>query len=122
MKKTVAVPLYGVAIQEAIASGNAGQMKKIAAEAEKHLKKFGDVSGSLKNLQAEIDRLESTKRSSAADMVPYGDALRASVKSGDLKQMKDTAKQAEKWVSKATEVNKALADIRKEIKRLETKK
>ncbi len=122
MKKNASLPPYGVAIQQAIASGDAGKMKQAAKDAEKHLKQYGDIAGGLKDLQAEIDRLDSTKRSSAADMVPYGDALRASIKSGDLKQMKNTAKQAENWVGKVAEVNKALADIRKEIKRLETKK
>jgi uncharacterized protein DUF1843 len=111
------IPPYGVAIQQAIASGDVKKMTKAADDAEQHLKKYGDVAGSLKNLRAEISRLGGTKRAGAADSIPYGDALRASIKSGDVAQMKKSAKQAEDWLNKAAEVNKALAEVRKEIKR-----
>ena len=111
------VPPYGTAIQQAIASGDVKKMTKAAADAEAHLKKYGDVAGGLKNLKAEITRLGGAKRSGVADAIPYGDAIRASIKSGDVAQMKKTAKQAEDWLSKAAEVNKALAEVRKEIKR-----
>jgi hypothetical protein len=52
------VVLYGIPIQDAIAKGDLSQMKRLAAEAEDHLKKAGDVSAALEYLKIEIARLE----------------------------------------------------------------
>ena len=50
--------LYGVPIHQAKESGDLEQMRKVAAEAEQHLKEHGDVAGALKELKAEIARVE----------------------------------------------------------------
>ena len=50
--------LYGPPIQDAIAKGDLSQMKRLAAEAEDHLSKSGDVSAALEYLKIEIARLE----------------------------------------------------------------
>lgn len=50
--------LYGVAIQEAVASGDLAQMKKVAKEAEAHVAQSGNVSAALEALKVEISRLQ----------------------------------------------------------------
>jgi len=57
-KGGVVHPLYGVTIHHATASGNLAEMKKVAAEAEEHLKSYGNVSAALEALKAEIAKLE----------------------------------------------------------------
>jgi len=51
--------LYGPPIQDAIAKGDLSQMKRLAAEAEDHLSKVGDVSAALEYLKIEIAKIES---------------------------------------------------------------
>jgi hypothetical protein len=53
----MAVVLYGVPIQEAIAKGDLPRMKQLAKEAEEHLKQVGDVSAALEYLKLEIAKL-----------------------------------------------------------------
>lgn len=50
---------YGVAIHQAIASGDLAQMKTVAAAAENHLKEYGNISAALEGLKAEIAKLEA---------------------------------------------------------------
>ncbi|BBL71049.1 DUF1843 domain-containing protein [Methylogaea oryzae] len=52
------IPPYGVAIQEAIASGDLSRMKDICRQAEEHLNKAEDVSAALQVLKVEIAKLE----------------------------------------------------------------
>jgi len=56
------LPPYGVAIQQAIASGELAKMKSVAAEAEAHLKEYGDVRSALALLHVEIAKLEHKKK------------------------------------------------------------
>lgn len=53
------VLLYGPAIHKAAASGDLAEMKKVAAEAEEHLKSYGDVSAALELLKYEIAKKET---------------------------------------------------------------
>jgi hypothetical protein len=55
------IPPYGVAIQQAVASGDLSQMKKTAADAEQHLRDHGDVGAALAVLKIEIAKLEAHK-------------------------------------------------------------
>ena len=48
--------LYGVAIHDAIASGDLNRMKAVAAETQAWLKQRGNVSAALQALKNEIDR------------------------------------------------------------------
>jgi hypothetical protein len=50
--------LYGAVIHKSAAGGNLADMKKVAAEAEAHLKSYGDVSAALEALKIEIAKLE----------------------------------------------------------------
>jgi Domain of unknown function (DUF1843) len=56
------IVIYGVAIQQAIAGGDLPQMKKLVAEAERHLAEWGDVRSSLELLKIEIAKLEHKHR------------------------------------------------------------
>lgn len=57
----MAVVLYGVPIQEAIAKGDLPRMKELAAEAEAHLKQVGDVRAALEVLKIEIAKASHKK-------------------------------------------------------------
>jgi hypothetical protein len=50
--------LYGVGIQQAIASGDLAHMKRLVVEAERQLGEFGDLRSSLEVLKIEIAKLE----------------------------------------------------------------
>ena len=47
-------PMYAVAIQHAIASGDVDEMKKVAKEAEQHLQDYGNISAAREALNVEI--------------------------------------------------------------------
>jgi hypothetical protein len=50
---------YGVAIQQAVASGNLKDMKAMVKVAEQHLKEHGDVASALAVLRIEIAKLQA---------------------------------------------------------------
>jgi primosomal protein N' len=54
----VAIPPYGVAIQEAVASGDLSKMKEAAQQAEQYVREWGDVSSALEVLKLEISKME----------------------------------------------------------------
>lgn len=51
---------YGVAIQEAVASGDLERMKSVAREVESYLREQGNVPAALEALKLEISRLQKT--------------------------------------------------------------
>ena len=53
---------YGVAIQQAVASGDLQTMKSILQTAEEHIATYGDVSSALEVLKIEIAKLEARNR------------------------------------------------------------
>lgn len=50
-------PLYGVTITDAIAKGDLDQLKQLAAEAEEHVRQYGDIPTLLAALKIEIAKL-----------------------------------------------------------------
>lgn len=54
----MSVPPYGVAIRKALATGDLDEMRRVASDAEEHLKKAGDVPTALELLRAEIAKAE----------------------------------------------------------------
>jgi hypothetical protein len=54
----MAVPPYGQAIHQAVASGDLAQMKAVEKHAEEYLKEWGDVRSALELLKAEIAKRE----------------------------------------------------------------
>jgi hypothetical protein len=101
------IPPYGVAIQDAIASGDVNKMRQVADDAEKYLQEFGEIGDGLKKLRAEIGR-----HGGSVAVPLYAVAMRAAMASGDVDHMNNVARQAEDWLSQADEVRAALADLR----------
>ena len=62
-KPPVIVPLYGVTICEAVASGDLARMKEVARQAEAHVHEWGNVPAALEALKLEISK---------AQKKPYG--------------------------------------------------
>jgi HPt (histidine-containing phosphotransfer) domain-containing protein len=54
----VVIPPYGVAIHEAVASGDLERMKAAAQQAEDYLREWGNVPAALESLKMEISKLE----------------------------------------------------------------
>jgi phage shock protein A len=57
-KPPVIVPLYGVTICEAVASGDLARMKEVARQAEEHVREYGNVPAALESLKLEISKLQ----------------------------------------------------------------
>lgn len=55
-----AAMFYGPAIQQACASGDLEEMRKMAAQAEEYLEKHGDVAAEYEALKAEIAKAEGS--------------------------------------------------------------
>jgi hypothetical protein len=104
------IPPYGVAIHDAIASGDVSKMQQVAGDAESYLKEYGEIGDGLKKLHAEIERLGGRP----AVIVPlYGVPIHDAIASGDVGKMKEMAQQAEAYLKQADEVRSALADLQK---------
>ena len=58
----MAVPPYGVAIHQALASGDLQRMKQAAQQAETYLQEHGDMRVALEALKLEIAKLEKPKK------------------------------------------------------------
>jgi hypothetical protein len=101
------VPPYGVAIQDAIASGDTDKMRKVADDAERYLQEYGEIGDGLKKLRAAIGG-----GGGAAPQPLYASAIRYAVQSGDTDKMKEVAQQAEDWLSQADDVRAALSELR----------
>ena len=105
--------LYGVAIHDAIASGDLNRMKALAHEAEAFLEKHGDVRASLQALESEMARIDNGPN----PVPPYGVAIHEAISSGDLNRMKAVAAEAEAWLKQRGNVSAALQALKNEIDR-----
>ena len=54
------IPMYAVAIGDAIAGGELDKMKEVAQQAEEHLSQTGNVSAALELLKVEIAKAEKS--------------------------------------------------------------
>ena len=54
----MAVPPYGPAIHQAIASGDVDEMRRLVREAEQHIAEWGNIPLALELLKVEIARAE----------------------------------------------------------------
>lgn len=52
------ITLYAAGIQQAVATGNLEEMRRVAQEAERHLAEYGNVPVALEVLKTEIAKLE----------------------------------------------------------------
>jgi hypothetical protein len=103
------IPPYGVAIQDAIASGDLGKMQSVAADAEKYLQEFGEIGDGLKKLKDEIGRHGGGQSQVAAPL--YAVTIRSAIASNDLEKMKEVAAQAESMLQQADAVRSALSEL-----------
>ena len=108
------IPPYGVAIQDAIASGDIDKMRQVADDAEKYLQEFGEIGEGLKKLRAAIS---GGGAYGGGIHTLYAPAMRAAIAAGDTDKMKDLANQAETALGQADEVRSALAEIRMRVLR-----
>jgi hypothetical protein len=106
------LPPYGVAIQDAIASGDTDRMRQVADDAENYLREFGEIGDGLKRLRAAIG---AGGPSGAPAQPLYAVGIRAAIQSGDVDKMKALATQAEGALADADEVRKALDELRAAI-------
>jgi len=54
----MAVPPYGPAIHQAIASGDVDEMRRLARETEQHIAEWGNIPLALELLKVELARAE----------------------------------------------------------------
>lgn len=107
------VPPYGVAIQDAIASGDVGQMQSVAADAERYLQEFGEIGDGLKRLKDEIGRIGGGGGGGWGGHIQplYGVVIQEAIASGDPDRMKGVAAQAESLLKQADEVRAAYSGL-----------
>lgn len=108
------VPPYGVAIQDAIASGDVGKMQAVAADAENYLKEFGEIGDGLKKLYAAIGSYGGGGHGGAIQPL-YGVVIRGAIASGDPSKMSAVAQQAEEWLKQAEDVRSALSELKSKL-------
>lgn len=108
------VPPYGVAIQDAIASGEIDKMRQVAHDAELYLQEFGEIGEGLRKLRSEIERLAGGSHGGAVQPL-YGVVIRGAIQSGDPARMQDVALQAQALLSQADEMRDALAELQNAI-------
>jgi hypothetical protein len=108
-------PLYGVAIQQAIRSGDLSRMKALAAQAEEHAGGNAEIAAALPALKAEIAK---HGQNAGFSVPPYGVAIQQAIARGDLEGMKKAKADAERYIA---DVQGALDGLKGEISRHEGK-
>lgn len=104
------VPPYGVAIQEAIASGDVATMRRAEAAATSHL---DEVQRALAALRGEIQR--------GGPVIPlYGVALQQALASGDVARMRSVVSQAESTRDLPPDAASALAEVKAHLAQLKS--
>lgn len=63
-------------------------------------------------------RKSKSVRSSAGQMIPYGDPIRAAIARGDVQEMRKLATYTRKWIK---DVESALSNLERKIKSVENK-
>lgn len=101
------IPPYGVAIQDAIASGDQNQMRSVAEAAEAHL---NEIREGLQNLHAAMG--SPGGGGYGGGPIPlYGVVIRGAMESGDRGQMESVRQQANDYLSRVDEVRAALQEL-----------
>jgi hypothetical protein len=99
------VPPYGVAIHEAIASGDPATMRRAETSAVNHL---SDVQQALGALRGELAR-----SAGGGPVIPlYGVSLQQALASGDLARMRSVVNQAETTANLPADAQSALAEVK----------
>lgn len=104
------IPPYGVAIQDAIASGDTDRMRQVANDAEKYLAEFGEIGDGLKKLRAVISGGGGGPYGGHIQPL-YGVVIHDAIESGDANRMRAVAQQAEDFLKQADEVRTAHSEL-----------
>lgn len=105
--------MYGVAIHEAIASGDQAKMQEVARQAEAYLAQHGDLGAAIEILKSELaKRGENTF---SGPVVLYGVVIHQAIASGDVEKMQAVAKQAEAHLAEYGDVAGSLAALKAAI-------
>ena len=105
--------MYGVAIHEAIASGDRTKMREVARQAQAYLAQHGDLAAAIEILKSELaKRGESTF---AGPVLLYGVIIHQAIASGDAKKMQAVARQAEEHLAEYGDVGAALTALKAAI-------
>jgi Domain of unknown function (DUF1843) len=112
------IPLYAVSIHNAAASGDLAAMKKTVADAEAHLKTYGNVGAAVEALKVEIAKLELDTKGPIIRPL-YGRPIEDAIKTGDLQKMKTIAAEAKNY--KGGDISAEVKKLNAEIAKLEAK-
>ena len=104
---------YGVAIHEAIASGDRTQMQNAARRAEAYLAQYGDLGAVIEILKSELAK-RGALTSSGPSLI-YGVVIHEAIASGDAARMQAVARQAEAHLAEYGNVGGALAALKAEL-------
>ena len=112
------IPLYGVAIQEAKASGDVEAMETVAQRAEREGGNDPEIQKGLAELRAEIAKQRGGSGGRwGGGTTLYAVAIQQARASGDVQQMRDVAQRAEREGANDPEIQSALRDLRAELDR-----
>lgn len=104
---------YGVAIHEAIASGDRTQMQDAARRAEAYLAQYGDLGAVIEILKSELAKRGELTFSGQS--LIYGVIIQEAVASGDVAKMQAVAKRAEAHLAEFGDVGGALTALKARI-------
>ena len=110
------IPLYGVALQEARASGDVEAMETVAQRAEREGGNDPEIQKGLAELRAEIAK-QRGGGAGGESRVLYGPAIQQARASGDVQRMREVAQRAEREGANDPEIQSALRDLRAELDR-----
>lgn len=108
------IPLYGVALQEARASGDVEAMETVAQRAEREGAADPEIQKALADLRAEITRLRGGGGRNEPRPL-YAEAMQQARASGDVAQMRQLAQRARTEGAGDPEIQAALAQLEAEI-------
>jgi hypothetical protein len=114
------IPLYGVAIQDAISSGDVQAMETVAGRAEREGAGDPEVQKALAQLRGEIARLRGKGGYGNEPRPLYAEAMQQARASGDLAQMNELAQRARAEGAGSPEIQSALTELDAEIARHRT--
>jgi hypothetical protein len=111
------IPPYGVAIQDALASGDHDKMRQVAADAEKFIQELGDGLAKLRAATGGGGGYGGGGGGAYGGGIHtlYAPAMRAAIAANDTDKMKDLAQQAETALKQADEVREALGELKRAI-------
>lgn len=112
----MAMVMYGVAILEAIASGDRAKMQTVARQAEAYLAQYGDLSAAIEILKSEL--IKRGAYTFPGPVVLYGVVIHQAIASGDIEKMQAVASQAEAHLTEYGDVSSSLSALKAALAKL----